>query len=380
MSLDGELTTMALPDLLQWLSGASKSGTLRVTNGRFCKEILFRGGHIVSCSSDDPREYLGQFLLSNQMISEDQLRQAMETQRATGVMLGRILLMVNAITEDDLRKMLTRKAEESIFGVFLWNSGSFEFHAGEPDLERLLPLSLKVEDILLEGLRRYDELTVILKAFRSDDFVLRHTEVPVPTELAASTEVTNLLRVVDGKRTLTEICLQLRLSEFKVSRVAYALYRHGCVAIVDDAIREEKAEEVVPVTDIAADADRLLAARKFEEALDLLGGAVAARGHDLALKTKMEEVEAGYIEQAYRHYLPPDQILTTNASMDALTSKNLTPQEMFLLSRINGSWTVKDIVTVAPLREVEALRVLKTLRERGVIDLVSPQGSRTTAV
>ena len=370
---------MALPDLLQWLSSADKTGTLSVTDGRFRKEILFQKGRIVSCSSDDPREYLGQFLLSNQMISEDQLRQAMDTQRSTGVMLGRILLMVNAISEDDLRQMLTRKAEEALFGLFLWKEGSFEFEDNEPDLENLLPLSLNVEDILLEGLRRYDELQVILQAFDSDDFILERTDKPLPDELARSAEVQNLLQVVDGERGLTDICLELRLSEFKVSRVAYALFRKGCLAISEETDGSAPAEQAMPEAEFRADVDQLLAAQHYEQAMDRLACAVQARSHDLGLRTKLEEVEAIYIERAYRYFLPPNQVLVLKTPLETLTGESLTPQEMFLLSRINGAWTVKDIVTVSPLREVEALRVLKLLRERGLVGLLVPDAPRPGA-
>ena len=54
MSLKGTLATMTLPDLLQWLSGSVKTGPLKLTNGRFSKEILFQGGVIVSSSNSIP--------------------------------------------------------------------------------------------------------------------------------------------------------------------------------------------------------------------------------------------------------------------------------------------------------------------------------------
>ena len=373
MSVTGTLSTMALPDLLQWLAGSGKTGLLRLSNGRFRKDVQFREGLIVSTASDDPREFLGQFLLSHRRITEDQLRQAMETHRATGVMLGRILIMVGAIEEAELMRLLTVKAQESLFALFLWSDASFEFDDGAPPTEEIYPIRLKVEEVLLEGLRRYDELQVILKAFSSGDFVLRRTANPVPDRLVDNPLVRRLLEVVDGRRTLTDICLEMHASEFKISRVAYELHRHGCLAVEQEpAAAEAGATGGESSVELIAQAERQLAAQRFDEALDLLTRAAELRPSDLQLRARLDEVERDTLERAYRHALPPAHIVVLRRPLEELTGEYLTPQEMFLLSRINGSWTVKDVITISPLREIDAVRTLRSLRERGVIDVHPP--------
>ena len=54
------------------------------------------------------------------------------------------------------------------------------------------------------------------------------------------------------------------------------------------------------------------------------------------------------------------------------TQYDLTPQEYFMLSRIDGTWNVKAVIQVAPIQEVEALRTLKRMREKGIIELRDP--------
>src|SRR5678809_1530111 len=63
LSLSGTLYTMPLTDLLQWLDSARKTGTLAVRGARHTKRIYLKEGRIISSSSDDPTEQLGQFLL-----------------------------------------------------------------------------------------------------------------------------------------------------------------------------------------------------------------------------------------------------------------------------------------------------------------------------
>ena len=68
MGLSGNLQTMLPGDLLQWLSLGQKTGTLVITNKRVEKKIFFRRGRVISSASNDPREYLGQFLIDRKSV------------------------------------------------------------------------------------------------------------------------------------------------------------------------------------------------------------------------------------------------------------------------------------------------------------------------
>jgi len=80
MSIAGNLKTMDLAELLQWLSQSQKTGTLVINNGQVEKRLFLKEGRIVSSSSSDPREYLGRFLVSQSLIDEKQLTAAIKKQ------------------------------------------------------------------------------------------------------------------------------------------------------------------------------------------------------------------------------------------------------------------------------------------------------------
>ena len=90
---------MQLGELFQWLSLGSKTGTLLINGHGIEKRIYFQDGRIASTSSSDQREYLGHFLVSNGFITEDELKMAMEVQEESQILLGKILVMINAIAE-----------------------------------------------------------------------------------------------------------------------------------------------------------------------------------------------------------------------------------------------------------------------------------------
>ena len=71
--LQGNLRTMALPDVLQWIALGQKTGSLLVRRGATETRILFRDGSLFSSWSNDPRESLGQFLIRDRLATESGL-------------------------------------------------------------------------------------------------------------------------------------------------------------------------------------------------------------------------------------------------------------------------------------------------------------------
>jgi len=116
----------------------------------------------------------------------------------------------------------------------------------------------------------------------------------------------------------------------------------------------------------------LMSETKFELALDVLDHLYREFPGEEALRRLTAEAEAAFVEKAYRHYLPPSKVLFLKCEMDELETEDLSPSEFFLLSRIDGTWDIKSIIQIAPLRESDALRTLKRMRENGLIELRDP--------
>ena len=109
-------------------------------------------------------------------------------------------------------------------------------------------------------------------------------------------------------------------------------------------------------------------------AADLLNAVARSHPGDDALRRLVQDAEAAFVEKSWRHYLPAAKIPVLTRPVEELTGEALSPAEFFLLSRIDGSWDLKSIIQITPIREVEALRTLKRLRERGLIDLKDASG------
>lgn len=363
----GNLATMSLADLLQWAGRGRKTGTLHLRDGRVAKQIAFRNGDIVGSSSNDPRDYLGQVLISEGVITERQLKEAMELQARTRTRLGRIIVHWGLATESHVAAILKQKAEETIYSLFLWGDAEFEFVDGDDAAASEVPIGVSVESVLLEGLRRYDTSVQIRKIIPHGRIILRRTGLPLSQDLAARPFPRRIYDLMDGHRTLAEVILEAHASEFSVSQVAYVLVRRRHLVIAGEASSDVGG---TGARDAVATAREALERGEAEEALVLLDHLRDAGQRTPEILQLTQEAERYFVERAYRYYLPPAKVPVLRQPLESLTGVPLSPEEVFLVTRVNGTWDLRSIMSISPLREVDALRALKRLRERGVIDLV----------
>ena len=386
MGLSGNLQTMLPGDLLQWLSLGQKTGTLVITNKRVEKKIFFRRGRVISSASNDPREYLGQFLMSHGYLTEPELKKAMEVQQQSRILLGKILVMIEVITEADLQRLMRLKAEEEIYDIFLWNDGDFYFIDDELPQMEMIALQVDVTGIIMEGTRRVDEWTriretipnevvipVVLKEI--DDSELEEVEEPI-------------VRAIDGKRTIAEIVLESRSSAFTVSSTVSALVRHGFVKLVDPGtqkmakLAEEvpaTAETVEPRRDFNEDdeiqsllnaAQAALRARDFEKTQRLLRAAQNLDPNHSKVRTSIKGAETVILGELRNQGLLDSKVPRVSKTIEEITQMNFTPNEGFILSRINGQWDIGSLIKISPIRETDAMLIFYKLWRENIIALV----------
>jgi hypothetical protein len=308
-----------------------------------------------------------------------------------------LLLEMGAISEEELVRALEQKAEETIFSLFEWDDAEFSFTDGIEERNGFYPVDLRVEDVLLRGAQRWDEVRRIREVFHDPGIVLARTARRPPEEIYRNRLARRVLESINGERTVAEILLHAHASEFVVTKFLYELHRGGIATI--QGVRCLEPPATAPTTTVSggaapgvpvpgpaapsastgpdlqedlAEARRRMDRGEFDSALDLLEVRYRAEPGSDALRRLLAEAELAFVEKAYRHYLPAEKIPVLGKPVESLAGEALSPAEFFLLSRIDGTWDVKSIVQITPLREVEALRTLKRMRERGVVVLRDP--------
>src|SRR6476469_7733592 len=118
--LYGDFETMPLKDLVVYLGNKKVTGALELSRGRLKKSAVIRNGHVITASSNEPREYLGQFLINMGHITEEQFEKAYRTQKETSIFLGKILVMTGQVSEPVVRNALSLKVRETLLEPFNW--------------------------------------------------------------------------------------------------------------------------------------------------------------------------------------------------------------------------------------------------------------------
>jgi hypothetical protein len=365
MSLIGNLRTMSLPDILQWIAVGRKIGTLHLERRSIQKRIVFREGNISTSWSNDPRESLGQFLIREGRISEEQLFRALSRQEEEGTLLGGILLEEGIVDADALREVLRLKAEETIYDIFLWPEGQFEFKEGELPRDTLVNIDVGVTEVVLEGIRRVDEWGRIRRVFPSSATGFKPGGSPPENALERA-----VVGLVEMRKTLGEIALELRRSEFDASAILFELAAREVISVDPNVPDETSATDTVgAIRELLAIAYQRLQERRYESAFKAYEKVLSLdRLNQHAKKGLLTVAEARERDRA-RKSIPLDKIPVLKIDMAALTREKFEPQEGFVISRINGEWDVQSILKICPMAEEEALLIFARLLDRNVIEL-----------
>ena len=165
--ISGSLRDVSVADVLQFIHIGRRTGMLDLVQGGEKARIGFHAGSLVSAEAPStPR--LGELLVERRLISRRQLEAAMIVQghAAEPRSLGQILVSTHAVPAETLRAVVEEKIRHAVGEVLLWDSGTFEFTAGDPTAgaevllhprEVLPDAALNTQMVLLEASRIFDE-------------------------------------------------------------------------------------------------------------------------------------------------------------------------------------------------------------------------------
>ncbi len=366
LSLAGELRVMSLSDALSWVALRRKTGTLHVHRRSTRKRLVFREGVLHSTSSNDPRETLGQFLVRDGLISEEQLFKALLQQEEKGALLGILLVSDGLISAEQLKAKLREKAEAIVYDLFLWDEGLFLFAEGQ--VPRAVPINLEMDPqaVVREGLRRRKRWARIRERFASTDVrfgVL--TTAPPPREPRER----RMLELATAGRSLAEIALECRLSPFETAEYLFGLCELRVLEVERTPDEATLNDAVGAIRVLLLAAEKAAAEQRFSEAFDYYQDVLALDHLNQEAKKGLLAVSDARKRQRLSRSLPPTAVPYVSVPTQVLEKGRFNAEEGFLLSRINGSWDLQSILKLCPISEEQALAIVARLIERKVVAL-----------
>jgi hypothetical protein len=370
-SLRSSFEIMHLADLFQWIEMASKTGVCTFHSRTSTRRVYVRDGNIIACNATDPHLLLGQFLISNGRLSEDLLKTLMQIQEKTGRTLGSLILEENLLEDQELLRLVAAKAEETIYGLFDLSDVAFQFDPDREPPAGCMEVDIPVNTVIFEAAKRTDELNRARELFTSMNIVLHHTDREPDQATVASHMGKQLYESINGARTLAEIILSCRTSEYLACSFLLQLLERGLIRLGDT---HEPETPAACDTDPVAKIQELMADERFAEALDLAAICNLQPGHDQYLAMLLAKAESGFIADVYRTKIPPDSIpIAIHTNRDQVPRFGMKTDDLFLLDLAEGTWSVRALTWIAPMRKVDLLRSMLKLLNAGLIQLISSE-------
>jgi hypothetical protein len=366
---------MSVSDLLQFLAAGRKTGTLKIGCGGIIKQIYLEDGLIVGSNSNDPKELIGQVLLHYGKITEDDLQAGMQIQRQFGGKLGTILSSRGFVSQDDVSEVLRTRTLEIIYDLFIWEEATFEFVDNESLPGDLIRIKVEATSVIMDGIYRLDEWARYRKVIKSDRtfFELNSGWTKWAGE---SKEIREVLFYVEKRMTAAEICYNMHTSLFHTSALLYDLIEKGAIRVAGEAPATPEETTDLAALNLPRTVPELLSLARAEmkennpeNALAIIHSALDQEPKSLEAHRLRAEAENKFVAQVYSNGLSPRAIARTLISLDQMEHERLSPQEGFVLSRVNGELDVASILSVCPFREADTLRMFKKLLDGGVIGI-----------
>ena len=159
MALRGDLSDIALPDVLRLVALSDETGALHLSREGAEGVVSFREGRVVLARSDHASAPLGTMLVDAGVLERADLERALrlrDEESGSGRRIGEVLLDMGVLTAQTLDAFMREQIREAIGDLLGWGSGHYEFKPSVPGAGSESGPMVPVEDLLgeREGRRR----------------------------------------------------------------------------------------------------------------------------------------------------------------------------------------------------------------------------------
>ncbi len=250
-----------LIDIIGFISGSQWSGTLTATSADTRRELHFDKGSLRMATSNEKSDRLGELMHRLGKITKSQLDEAVQD-IGPNARIGEVLIRRGASTTTEIFKMIHTQVEEMFYATLVLGSGEFRFVEGLDMGDLPAFISLDTNNLLLEGVRRIDEMAYFRKLIPGSNIILQRKSRSFPPSMQNEVEDAFLSRC-DGVRTLGEIASETGIGEYEATRLAYRF-------LTEDAL------EVIPTEETKDDSVRFIVDR-FNDMVDHVATAIGRR-------------------------------------------------------------------------------------------------------
>jgi hypothetical protein len=123
------------------------------------------------------------------------------------------------------------------------------------------------------------------------------------------------------------------------------------------------------IASLLTGAQNALRSRDYEKTQRLLRAAQNLDPNHPKVRTAIKGAETVILGELRNQGLMDSKVPRVAKSLDDITQMNFSPNEGFILSRINGTWDIGSLIKISPIRETDAMLIFHKLWRDGIIAL-----------
>jgi len=258
VSLQGNLEAFKLPDVLSFLNSTHRTGMLTVRLEEKEAYVFFRAGAVIYAASNQETLRLGPLLTRKKMLTPEKADEIDDLMLRSGGRWGDLALQQGAMNQSDLDDYLKIQVSEVIYDAFVWKSGEFSFYDGIDLPPNAVTISIDLSNLIMEGARRIDEWAECLRLLPDSSVIFRVVADPEAEKITLSLDEWRILFLINGQRTLEELCRATESEAFQVYRLVYGL-------VANKLIEPTKEDVQVGITGPVAQMEEITIRQKLAE-------------------------------------------------------------------------------------------------------------------
>ena len=233
MDVKGNITNLELFDVLKFLDISKKTGVLNLRFDNFAAKLFLKDG-LLNFLSISENSILEKFIMKYLDISKEDYFQMLEKYRTyykTTAGFDIYFFKLGVVPKAQENDFISNYILETINYILFLSNGEFSFD--EKSLPEVINFASPINliPVLLETKKRRDELAVMSKIIPSKQYVphviTNRTENARP--LSLSPAIWNVLSLIDGKRTVSQIIALSIENDFFIIKTLYNLSQSGYI-------------------------------------------------------------------------------------------------------------------------------------------------------
>jgi hypothetical protein len=226
----GSLEDMSLPEMFASIDRHRVPGVVEIRRDDVEKRIFLHEGNVIHASSTDRSDRLGAHLYRLGLLDREQLVETIRLRDEVGKRYGQVLIEEGLLAPSDLYETLRSQVRSIVWSVFSWKRGELTFDLGAMPDPSMVRIHVPVRQMIVQGIKKAPDAKALIQKLGSKETVFTATYCTEDLiAVSLDREEYDLLRLVNGERTLYEICSE---GPYGVSENARLLYAYRILGLI----------------------------------------------------------------------------------------------------------------------------------------------------